>query len=151
MRSNSIKIAFTLLLLSASVALAHTGASGIVKKRMEMMGDIAAQMKTVAQMLNGKDVFDPQQITNSARRIADHAKSFEELFPKGTNKSPSEARPAIWIKWDEFLEHSNSMKTSAVALATAAKTAEGPLDIKKPFGQLGMSCKGCHQDFRQKK
>ena len=151
MKSNAIKYTLVALILSTGAALAHSGAKGVVKQRMEMMGDIAAQMKTVAHMLSGQKAFDPQQITASARQIADHAKGFAHLFPEGSIKSPSEARPEIWTRWDEFLDRSAEMKARAVALAAAAKTAEGPLDIKKPFGQLGMSCKACHQDFRLKK
>lgn len=151
MQIEVLQVSLICVALSAGAALAHTGATGVVKQRMEMMGDIAAQMKTIARVLNGQDQFNPSPVATSAKRIAEHAEMFEEMFPEGTTSSPSEALPEIWINWDEFEQQADAMKSSALALATAAETAGGPLDIKKPFRQLGMSCKSCHQDFRQKK
>lgn len=130
--------------------MAHSGATGVVKERMDMMGDIAAHMKTVGHMLSGNREFDQQQIARAAKSIATHGASFEDMFPAGSTMHPSEALEAIWSDWDRFMEITVSMQTSATSLAETAMIAEGPSDIKPAFGKLGATCKSCHQDFRQK-
>jgi cytochrome c556 len=140
-----------MLMLSAGAAMAHSGATGVVKERMDMMGDIAAHMKTVGQMLSGNREFDQQQIAEAARSIATHGASFERMFPAGSTMHPSEALEAIWTDWESFMKTTDSMQISATALADVALAAEDPSDIKPAFGKLGATCKSCHQDFRLKK
>ncbi|WP_420408606.1 c-type cytochrome [Hoeflea sp.] len=135
----------------ASAAFAHSGATGIVKQRMDKMGEVASQMKVIARMLNGQLEFDPAVLEASAAEIADHASGFEPLFPEDSVSPPSEARPRIWTRWDEFLDHFGRMEARAVTLADQVASVEDPSDLKGAFGRLAETCKSCHQDFRQKK
>ena len=151
MRTGALRISVAFLALTTGVALAHSGATGIVKQRMDMMVDIADQMKTIGRMLSGQHDFNPPVVVAAAERIAQHGRTFKTMFPKGTTSPPSEARPEIWANWDDFLRHSDEMQTLAIALAVTAKSADDPQSIGAPFSALGMSCKSCHQDFRQKK
>lgn len=135
----------------AGAAYAHSGATGIVKERMDKMGEVASGMKVIARMLNGQVEFDPAVLEASASEIADHASGFAPLFPEGSVSSPSEARPRIWTRWDEFIDHFSTMEARAVSLADQAASVEDPSDLKGAFGQLADTCKSCHQDFRQMK
>lgn len=145
------KIVLISAVLVTTGAWAHSGASGVVKQRMDMMGDIADQMKTVGQMLNGKNAFDSAAAESAARKVAGHAHGFEMMFPEGSIEPPSEALPAIWDNWNAFLDISTTMEARALELADTAAGASAPDDLKAPFGQLAGTCKACHQDFRLKK
>ncbi len=142
-------IAGVIFALTAIAALAHGGATGIVKERMELMMDIAAEMKTVAQMIRGKRPFDAEVATDAAMAIAEHAEAIPEKFPEGTIRGPSEAVPEIWESWDEFVRLSEELKTKAEALSVAAKSAADAAELSPEFRDVGSTCMACHEDFRQ--
>ena len=129
-------------------SLAHDGATGIVKKRMDAMSDIGDQMKTIASMLKGEKQFDAGSLAASATTIADHARKIPHLFPEGSLKKPSEALPAVWLRWEDFAKLGSTMQSSAASLAEAAKSARNVEDIKGQIIAVGKSCKACHKDFR---
>ncbi len=139
------------VMTSASVAFAHSGASGVVKTRMDVMSSIAKSMKAIGAMMKGEVVFDSSVVKSSAVAIAKHAKHIPHLFPKGSNEKPSEALPTVWTDWDRFAKLANSMEVSAQALAAAADGAVGTDDIRAELGAVGKTCKACHSDFRLKK
>ena len=148
-------IASAVILASAisatGVALSHSGATGIVKKRMDVMSDIAKSMKAIGAMMKGEAAFDAEVVKKSATAIADHTAHIPKLFPEGSDKKPSEALPTIWTDWDKFIKLSSEMGERAKALAVAAEGASGPGEIGAQFGAVAKTCKACHADFRLKK
>lgn len=129
-------------------ALAHDGATGIVKKRMDAMSDIGKQMKTMAAMLKGETAFDAGAVQASATKIAGHSRDIPHLFPQGSLKKPSEALPAVWTRWEEFARLGKNMESSAGSLAEAAKTARNMAGVRDQVIAVGKTCKACHTDFR---
>ncbi|MBO6717345.1 MAG: cytochrome c [Rhizobiaceae bacterium] len=136
------------LLAGAIAAYAHSGATGVIKERMDMMVDIAAQMKAVGQMIRGNSVFDADRAAEAAAAIADHAGQLPELFPEQTLAGPSEAAADIWDNWDEFVSLSEQLELKADALAEASVDAAEASDIVQQFRALGRTCQSCHEDFR---
>ena len=136
---------------SASFVYAHSGASGVVKSRMDVMSSIAKSMKAIGAMMKGEAAFDAGVVKSSATEIAKHAKHIPHLFPEGSNKKPTEALPAVWTDWEKFTKIAVDMDAAAQALAGAAEAATGPGDIGAQLGALGNTCKACHSDFRLKK
>jgi cytochrome c556 len=63
-----------------------------------------------------------------------------------TPKIPGgEAKPEVWDKWDDF---SKRLDELAAATAELAKTArQGGVAAVTPK-LSGLSCKGCHDDYR---
>ncbi len=138
-------------LVLCGFALAHTGATGIVKERMDAMSSIGDNMKVIGAMIKGEAAFDGKRVEAAARVIAGHAEEFPRLFPEGTNEKPSEALPAIWTDWDKFIGIATNLKKASIALAEAAPAASEVSDIRKPFLGVAGTCKACHADFRLKK
>lgn len=132
-------------------AFAHTGATGIVKERMDAMSDIGKSMKTIGAFLKGERPYDASVTKAAAETIGGHAKHVPHLFPKGSTKKPSEALPAIWEDWKQFTTIAADMEAAAKALAEAADGAKDANGIKPMFASLGQTCKACHQKFRLKK
>ena len=138
----------TSILSASGIAFSHSGATGMVKHRMDAMSDIAKSMKAIGAMIKGQAAFDAGTVKAAATSMAEHADRIPELFPEGSNRKPSEALPAIWEDWDGFKSIAKDMSTQAKALAAAADGASQIDQIKAPFGALAKTCKACHSDFR---
>ena len=128
---------------------AHSGATGIVKERMELMKSIAAQMKIVGDMVKGTRPYDADDVADAADLIAEHAANMVEKFPKGSTEHPSEALPLIWEDWDRFQTLSVELKTAANAMAERARDATEISSIGEEFTAVGKTCSACHEDFRK--
>ena len=92
----SVVALFLLLALATSYALAHEGATGVVKERMDLMKGQAKQMKLIGEMAKGKKKFDAAKAAAAAHDLGATAKKIPDLFPEGSNKHPSEALDAVW-------------------------------------------------------
>jgi hypothetical protein len=99
----------------------------------------------------GRKRFDAAKVEEAANTIARHAGHIPKIFPEGSLDKPTEALPVIWTRWDDFTRIGKEMETSALALAEVAKTATTAKVILPQLGEVGKTCKSCHQDFRQAK
>ena len=144
-------LAASSLMTVSAFAFAHSGATGIVKQRMEAMKDVGKQMKIIGEMIKGTAAFDGLAAKKAADTISEHAAEIQNLFPEGSTQSPSEALPAIWSEWDEFIAIADEMKFEAEKLSTIAKTASNTQEIKAQFMSVGKTCSGCHERYRLKK
>jgi cytochrome c556 len=77
-----------LLIVFTSIALAHEGATGVVKERMNLMKDQQKQMKLIGEMLKGKTRFDAAKAGTAAKELGTTTKKIPELFPEGISGSP---------------------------------------------------------------
>ena len=136
-------------MLSAGV-LAHSGAKGIVKERMDIMQNIGKGMKKVGAMVKGKEPFEPETIGSQAKAISEASPGIPDLFPEGSLPMVSEALPAIWEEWDQFSSLVVKMEEEASKLQEAAETGDRRT-ITMQFAKLGKVCSGCHTDYRKKK
>ena len=132
----------------AGAAFAHSGATGIVKERMDVMSDIGKSMKVLGAFVKDEKTYNADAAKAAAESIGAHAKMIPHLFPEGSNKKPSEALPAIWNDWTAFTAIAAEMETAAGALSIAAGDATDAEGIRPAFLSLAKTCKGCHQKFR---
>jgi len=82
-------------------------------------------------------------INANARKIGDH-------FPEGTSIDAgyeTEALATIWEKTEEFTAAHQKLIEASDGLIAAAQTGD-PATVKAQVGELGKSCKGCHDEFR---
>ncbi|MDF1793561.1 MAG: cytochrome c [Thalassobaculaceae bacterium] len=147
-------IAVTLVLVAilayglqgGAVVEAHSGATGVVKERMDLMKALGGELKALAQMFKGETEFDPVVVEAKARAIEARASSaITSLFPDGSGGAPSKASAEIWSHWPEFEAKADELGTQASALAAVADA--GPDAARRAFGKLAGACKSCHQDF----
>ena len=145
-----LRVALLLCLASATLALAHEGATGVVKERMDLMETQKDAMKLIGDMAKGKTSFDAAKAAEAARDISLTAKKIPELFPEGSGGDKSEALPAVWEKWDRFTANADDLEGAADALSSALDGSANQ-DWKPAFQKVSDVCKSCHQDFRAKK
>ncbi len=96
-------LAGTMLVYATASTLSHSGATGVVKQRMDGMVMLGAQIKLLTPMLVANQPKDFNIIKSSSQIIAQHGgAALADLFPLDSIKGPSVARPEIWSRWPEF-------------------------------------------------
>lgn len=123
-------------------ALAHSGATGVVKERMDAMVDLGDAMKRLTPMMRGQTEYDPDIVRGAADTMIGHAGSaMTDLFPDGSNGKPSEALDTIWEDWDEFAALAEALRANAEGMKRAADNGlVGPGDM--PSGGMMGSGQG---------
>ncbi len=170
-----VGVTVLVLLLAFATALAHRGATGIIKQRMDAMMSLGGAMKALTAMMSGKQPYDAERVKAYAGTIAGHGgESLTSLFPEGSLKHPSRANPAIWTDWGRFSALAQELAVYAGALASAASNQRASIAVsggKGPgtrrrdtrpedlatvapntvFMLLRRTCSNCHRTYRTKK
>ncbi|WP_428669525.1 c-type cytochrome [Roseibium sp.] len=105
----------------STFALAHGGATGIVKERMESMETMGEVVKSLAAMMRGETSYDPATVREGAAVIRSHSgDALTGLFPEGSLQKKSEAKPEIWTDWQTFSALAGQLGVFADGLEAAA-------------------------------
>lgn len=88
------------------------------------------------------------QLLAHAEGLANSANELENLWPEGSNVGESESLPVIWEDPEKFAEAIDALVTATTAFEEAAAGGD-PAAIGAAFRQVGMSCRGCHDNFRK--
>ena len=85
----SLLLSFCIALMGAGAVFAHSGATGIVKERMQAMKAIGKSMKTLGAMAKGETGLSAAKLKAASQTISGHAAEFDRLFPntKASRKS----------------------------------------------------------------
>ena len=136
----------------AGLAMAHSGATGIVKERMDGMGRVAAAAKQINGALR-QDPIDRELVSAAAKIIAgEGAHVMLDRFPEGSMHGVSEARPEIWTNWPRFEALARATTEKAEHLAQLASSSNTtPAEYDQAFSDLRQICSDCHAEFRIKK
>jgi cytochrome c556 len=135
-----------LALFTASSPVAHEGATGVVKERMEAMESMAKALKIISQRIRQKR--DLGAIKPNATLIREGAERMLAMFPPGTGKHPSEAAAKVWQNWPDF-----EVKTRALVTESGKLAELDTRDLKALDAQaLRVSdvCGDCHELYRAK-
>lgn len=120
MYRTSLLAAFVATGLAAG-ALAHGGATGIVKERMDAMMAMGKAVKAVTPMMSGAAPYDAETMRAAARTFQEHSgEAMTSLFPEGSGGMPSEAKATIWSDWEGFAALAEQLGRYAEGLEAAA-------------------------------
>jgi len=120
-------LACGVLLVSAMAAFGHGGATGIVGERMMGMMMLGEQVKVLAPIADDPGPDDLGKVREAAAMIEMHAgAAMTDLFPEGSIEGPSDAKPAIWERWEEFAAYSNLLGELGRELDDAGEAAALP-------------------------
>lgn len=134
------------LIALAAAAAAHEGATGVAKERMDLMGDISQRLKSVAKRLNANR--DLPAIAADADHIAQVAPGIPNLFPPGSDKGITDAKPAIWQHWDEFVGDQKKLVEETQKLSSLASSGDARA-IADQYRTVAKTCIACHDAFRR--
>jgi cytochrome c556 len=151
MTMNTRRIFFAAVVAAAVLpfaSVAHEGATGVVKERMDLMETIGKQFKEIGQRVQSNR--NLPSIGERAAKIQEMSEKIPGLFPAGSLDRPTDAKATIWEQWDQFEARARDLRQAAGALSTAAPSGDPKL-ISERFKAVSRSCAACHDDFRQKK
>ncbi|MCW5636300.1 MAG: cytochrome c [Rubrivivax sp.] len=119
-----------------------------VKYRQSAMFVMANHFGRIGAMVQGRAPYDAATATANAEVVATMSRLPFVGFVEGTaSTEKGKASAAIWTKRADFDAGAKKMQDEVAKLLAAAKTNN--LDnIKAAFGEVGKSCKGCHDDYR---
>lgn len=147
MKLTSCSIAFAFVAVAGLSAFAHSGATGIVKERMDMMKDLGATLKSLSAM-SKTGAHDATVVRDAGQKITQHAAHLAKMFPAGSDNAPSEAAPAIWTDRARFDELFDRMARAGAQLAATADNASA---LPDQITAVAATCRDCHEDFRIKR
>ncbi len=118
------KTTITLTVLAAfaaSVAVAHNGATGVVKERMDGMAALQQATKAVTPIMRGTVDYNADAVRAFATAVETHSgEAMTKLFPEGTGGMPSVAKASVWSDWEGFEKLAMQLETLGQALGQAA-------------------------------
>ena len=126
--------------------VAHEGATGLVRERMDTMEHMARAMKTITQTIKANR--NLTSIKSDAQSIHDLAEKITSQFPPGSNQHPSEAKPVIWQKWPDFEAKARALAAESEKLANA--DAQNAKSIAAQARAVSQACSDCHESYRAK-
>ena len=140
-----IPLSFTL-----GAAATASGQQAAVDFRQSAMNLYKWYLGPMGGMVKGKIPFDLMAFQKNAKGLATVA-SLDLLagFPKGSAED-TEAKNAIWERWSDFEKKYSALQQQSEKLASVAAGGDQAA-IKAQFGETAKTCKGCHDDFREKK
>lgn len=125
MKTMTVGFALAGVLIS-SIALAHTGATGVVKERMDGMVALRDGVRNVTPMMRGQTDYDADAIAAFAQILQEHSgEAMTELFPEGSGGGVSKAQDAVWSDWEEFEALAMRLELLGEALALASVNGLG--------------------------
>ncbi len=134
-------------LLTASVALAHTGVDNpVVQARMTGMMKLGTDLKVIGEMAQSKVPFDATTERAAASAIAQEGRRINALFLEPEDHPLSEARTIIWEDYAAFTALADDMVVLADGLSQSITVAN---DMMPALTALGQSCRACHSSYRE--
>ena len=144
------KLIMVTALISASITygdvVAHSGATGIIKERMDYFKASQGNLKKIRVHISNENYASIIPLANS---IASWSKKMSDYFPAGSNINPSEASPKIWSDFEGFTAAAQLSVNATISLANAAKIGDRDAVIRA-FKDTAESCKSCHKTYRLK-
>ncbi|MDR2030784.1 MAG: cytochrome c [Azoarcus sp.] len=134
----------------ASSASAQVKPEDQIKYRQAAYSFAAWNMGKIKANLDG--TFDAAQVKAAANAVAAVASSgMSALYGPGTDKSigtqKTFVKPELFQNGAEVGKLAGNFATAAAALAKAAESGDAAV-VKTAFGEVGKTCKACHDQFR---
>lgn len=129
-------------------AVSGDQAKTVMHERHEGMETIGKTTKALKRQLDSGSP-DMAEVRAGAAQIADLSGKASGWFHAGTGPDVGKtgAKPDIWQNQQDFAGKLHGFQDAATAFNTAAMSGDAP-SIKAKFGELGQSCKACHDKYR---
>jgi cytochrome c556 len=132
--------------LGGTAALA-ADAEDAIKYRQGVFNAVKWHFGTMGEVVKGNQDYNAEDFARRAEIVAQLSKMTLEGFVAGSYEGDTDALPAIEQNWDKFEGGMNKFTETAEALAVAAQSGD-LAQIRPAFGEVGKTCKGCHDNFK---
>jgi cytochrome c556 len=127
----------------AGTAIAQDATLPEVKARQDLMQAQRAAAAALGDMAAGRAAFDAAAAARARADLAALAAAIPAAFEPAVTEAASEARPAIWTDWEDFVARAEALTAAAQALD--ATSLDG---VRAGMAAVGAACKACHQTYR---
>lgn len=154
-RFKSMSIPFVASALLATCALtvfADGPHDKSIKARQAMFQLYSFNLGILSDMAKEKAPYDAEIATEAANNLSAAVNLGQsQLWPQGSDNATdgnatTRALPAIWETYPDVIGKSEALVEAVAALVPVAGNGLG--DLQGAMGDVGGSCKGCHDDFR---
>lgn len=156
MKKRLLMMAAGLCVLATSFLHAADGPHDkAIKARQAIFQLYSYHIGILSGMAKGKIEYNADLALEAAQNLDAAANLGQStLWPMGSDNSNADnartrALPAIWETYPAISEKSDALKTASANLL--ANAGNGLDALKSSIGDVGASCKGCHDDYRAKK
>ncbi|PWV58844.1 c-type cytochrome [Plasticicumulans acidivorans] len=137
------------LLLAGTATMASAAKpEDAVKYRQGAFQVIKWNFGPLVGMAKGEVPYDAAKAAHHAELLALMSKEPWAGFTADSAKVDSDTKPEAWSQADKFKEHQQAFEAAADKLLAAAKTGDAGA-LKPAVGEVGKSCKACHDAFRK--
>src|SRR5262245_63854866 len=146
-----LPLALGAVLVAPLAALsAATSPAELMKARHHHYHELGDAFKTVRDQSRAGTP-DMAAIKSAAQVINDASIDQQKWFPAGTGPEAGKTRALaeIWQRPDDFKAAQKMFSDAAPKLLAAASSGDVGA-VKTQFGEVGKSCKNCHDTFRSK-
>ena len=135
--------------LSAAAQAQFQKPEDAIKYRQSAFTLMGTHFGRIAAMAQGKLPYDAKAVEFNANVLATVVSLPYTAFGEGTDLGNTKAKPEIWKEMPKFKEAAETMQNAVAKLNAAAKG--GNMDqVKAAVGDVGKSCKACHDNYREK-
>lgn len=135
--------------ISASTWAADERTEAAVDTRQGLLKVVGFYIGPIVGMARQQIPYDADRVKHNAERIAELAPMIPDVFRHDTRGADveTEALDGIWENTDDFADKAATVAARAADLAAATADGQGP--AMQAFGEMGASCKACHDEYRQ--
>lgn len=125
-------------------------AKAAAHSRHALFETLGTAMGPVGGMLRGRVAYDAKAAGLAGARLEVLGGMIGEVTKLDTSKvvTTTEAKPNIWTERADFDAKAAAMVKAAGNLKTVAASGDEAA-VKKAMGEVGASCKSCHDKFRK--
>jgi cytochrome c556 len=120
----------------------------LVKQRQAGMTMVGKYWGPIAGMASGKTPYNAETVARNAPILEVLSKLPWDGFNENTKEIKSKALPAVWTDNAKFKTASDRMQSAIAQLSKVSKGDEAT--VKAALADVGKTCGGCHDDFREK-
>lgn len=126
-------------------------AKAVMDERHEGMEQIGKLMKQLSRDMKAEPL-NLGAVRASAAKMDELARKAGNWFPAGTGPAAgkTQAKAEIWAKPQDFAAKMASFQKASAAFHAAARAGDVTA-TQAAFGDVGKSCKACHELYRAKK
>ncbi len=140
-------VAPILLLAAGSVVAQFKKPEDAIKYRQSAFTVMANSFGKIGAVVKGEAPYNKDDVAKNAAIVTMLSTLPWQAFGPGTEGG--NAKPEIWSDNAKFKSAAEKMQLAVVDLNTAAQSGNQDA-IKKTFGAVGQTCKGCHDEFKKK-